>query len=399
MNKAQVLSIIQNAPGVIVGQHVGNRETAVAPNWPYNFTHEVTDLYTLTGKFPAIVAASLEGNDDGYWKHTGLINLLIDEWNAGSLIELTSTINNPWTGEDESDLTRTRLADLLIPGDPHDAYIAQIDFMHSQLVLLRDAGVVVLWRPFREMTYTQSTWWCVGNEWWEVIEGEYANRPQIVADFIALWQDMYTRFADCPNLIWVYGAANSTGAWGGIPCDSLWPGNTYVDIAGFSYYDQLTEPGITELAAHGKPIAFTEFGHIPRDGTDDLLAELALLKLNPLIKYVLHWQSWGPPSGWTAIIDQVNPIPYMNDAYILTRDEILLPTAPSALVAEAVSQSQINLAWRDNSYNEIGFKIERSLTGIGDWVQIATVTAGVVAYSNIELERGTTYYYRVCAYN
>ena len=35
------------------------------------------------------------------------------------------------------------------------------------------------------------------------------------------------------------------------------------------------------------------------------------------------------------------------------------PAAPSALVVTAVSSSQINLGWVDNSSNEDGFKIER----------------------------------------
>jgi hypothetical protein len=59
---------------------------------------------------------------------------------------------------------------------------------------------------------------------------------------------------------------------------------------------------------------------------------------------------------------------------------------------------KINLSWQDNSNNEQGFKIERSLDGI-TFTQIDTVGADVTIYSDIGLNTGTTYYYRVRAYN
>ncbi len=74
------------------------------------------------------------------------------------------------------------------------------------------------------------------------------------------------------------------------------------------------------------------------------------------------------------------------------------PNAPSNLIANTISSSQINLTWQDNSSDETGFKIERK-TGTGSYSQIATVGAGVTSYSNTLLSAGTTYYYRVRAYN
>ncbi len=49
--------------------------------------------------------------------------------------------------------------------------------------------------------------------------------------------------------------------------------------------------------------------------------------------------------------------------------------------------------------NETGFKIERKTGAGGTYSQIATVGAGVVAYSNTGLTPNTTYYYRVRATN
>jgi hypothetical protein len=75
-----------------------------------------------------------------------------------------------------------------------------------------------------------------------------------------------------------------------------------------------------------------------------------------------------------------------------------LPAEPKNLTAKAISQTQILLSWMDNSTNETGFKVERSPNG-ASWAQIATVGANVNSYANIGLPPGTTYLYRVRAYN
>ena len=77
-----------------------------------------------------------------------------------------------------------------------------------------------------------------------------------------------------------------------------------------------------------------------------------------------------------------------------------IPNPPINLSATAASSSQINLSWNDNSDNEDGFKIERSLTGGGvNYTEIDTVGAGVENYHDTGLDPDTTYYYRVMAYN
>jgi hypothetical protein len=75
-----------------------------------------------------------------------------------------------------------------------------------------------------------------------------------------------------------------------------------------------------------------------------------------------------------------------------------VPAAPSGLTATGVSQTQINLAWNDNSANEDGFKIERSNNG-SSWTQIGTVGPNVRNFSSTGLSANKTYYYRVRAYN
>ena len=77
----------------------------------------------------------------------------------------------------------------------------------------------------------------------------------------------------------------------------------------------------------------------------------------------------------------------------------LPPTSPSQLNAIAVSSSEIDLSWTDNSGNETGFNIERSPNGSDSWQEITTVSDNVTSYPDTGLTSGTAYFYRVAAYN
>jgi YD repeat-containing protein len=75
------------------------------------------------------------------------------------------------------------------------------------------------------------------------------------------------------------------------------------------------------------------------------------------------------------------------------------PAAPSNLTVTTASNSQIDLAWTDNSSDETGFKIERKTGAAGTYSQIVTVGPNVSSYSNTGLSSNTQYYYRVRATN
>ncbi len=84
-----------------------------------------------------------------------------------------------------------------------------------------------------------------------------------------------------------------------------------------------------------------------------------------------------------------------------TTNQLPLPTPPAAptnLVVKSTSQSSIVIAWKDNSSNEQGFYVERSTDG-KTWGRAATLGANATSYTDSNLMRRRTYWYRVQAYN
>jgi PKD repeat protein len=74
------------------------------------------------------------------------------------------------------------------------------------------------------------------------------------------------------------------------------------------------------------------------------------------------------------------------------------PAAPTGLSVLADSPTQISLSWSDNSIDEQGFQIDRSLDGT-NWSQIDIVGADNPSYIDATVSPKTTYFYRVRAFN
>ncbi len=87
---------------------------------------------------------------------------------------------------------------------------------------------------------------------------------------------------------------------------------------------------------------------------------------------------------------------YSNEVNATTSD--ILPIKPSELTATALSNSQMNLSWKDNSNNETGFKLERKI-GLSDFIDLTTTDKNITTYLDNNLTDGTHHTYRICASN
>jgi len=61
-------------------------------------------------------------------------------------------------------------------------------------------------------------------------------------------------------------------------------------------------------------------------------------------------------------------------------------------------KNNIKIGWLDNSVNEAGFYVERSLDGT-NWTLVATLPIDSTSYVDTGLTTKTLYWYRVSAYN
>jgi len=76
-------------------------------------------------------------------------------------------------------------------------------------------------------------------------------------------------------------------------------------------------------------------------------------------------------------------------------NEISAQTIPTDLLATALSTTQVELVWTDNSFNELGFLIRRRAGIDGPWLVIATVGTNATSYRDPGMMPGQTYYYTV----
>jgi len=80
------------------------------------------------------------------------------------------------------------------------------------------------------------------------------------------------------------------------------------------------------------------------------------------------------------------------------RSTKVTPIAPSGLVVKEVKSNDISLTFVDNSTDEQGFKVERSVNG-GQWANFSTLPANTTSFTDKSITCGYEFSYRVYAYN
>jgi len=246
----KILNYLPALPGhydrrVISGQQFGPGENAGRL-----FEEQVKTLHNAAGKWVAMVGAdygSPKSNAESGADLSALNQVLVDYWKAGGLVTISFHARNPWTGGSAWDTSTADLKDLVSPGtEANLAWMQELNRVAAGLAQLRDAGVVVLWRPFQAAN---------GEQYWWGRRGESAAARE---NFVNAWKHMFNYFTKAKglnNLLWVYSASS------GAQADAFFPGAEYCDVVGL---DRLPDEGVwqgyTELVRLGKPFGATSLG-------------------------------------------------------------------------------------------------------------------------------------------
>lgn len=244
---------------------------------------------------------------------------------AGGLVTVHINPANPITGKtgSESLQERERIAEVCTPGtEAYKNWRKKLDEYAVLLTELRDAGVVVLWRPLHEMTFKNCYWYDAG-----------ATKDREV--YKEIWRQMFRYYSEekkLDNLLWVYSVTGLDGSvLGGARADEMYPGSEYVDIVGLSQYSDdvdITGNVYETLTSLGKPFAFSEFGPGHSAGgnlqTAGGLSNMDLVRAvrekYPLTTYACYWGSWTGAN--MAIIDVPDAVELVNHPWVANRDDL-----------------------------------------------------------------------------
>ena len=297
---------------VIVGQ-----QCSESPNIAANYAKHFKSIHDLTGKYPALL-----GLDYGYFSNVNMSlnnEYAIEHWKKGGLVTFSWHADNPWKEgynvrwNSEANKDTINVGQLIKSAAPSPArtnYRNELTKVANALKELKNAGVIVLWRPFHEVNGNWF-WWGINN----------AKKPTNQPDYQLLWKDMYDTFTNefaLDNLIWVY-SPNSSGSY--LPSvDAMYPGDAYVDLVGVDTYAKIPGfPDYEALKKFNKIVVNGEIGPTAESyGKFDQMAVLNTFKGKAA--YFLQWHSW--TNANVGIKDNLNFKDMMNDPSAITLDKV-----------------------------------------------------------------------------
>jgi beta-mannanase len=197
-------------------------------NAPGSLTAATHQVFQVTAKYPAILAADLDTNGDAD-STKQLLDEVIQQSAAGSMVSLrwlapnqadVDQSSNAATGHDarQTALTDFEWKELMTPGAHlYQRWCAQVDAAAIELKKLQERNIAVLWTPYPQSNGKQY--------WWAGHAGIHGSA--------ALYRMLFDRLVnhdEVHNLIWVWQAAPAgfgPGANG--PHGEFFPGFLYVD--------------------------------------------------------------------------------------------------------------------------------------------------------------------------
>ncbi|WP_420315725.1 BspA family leucine-rich repeat surface protein [Ekhidna sp.] len=162
------------------------------------------------------------------------------------------------------------------------------------------------------------------------------------------------------------GQVDEVRIWNDVRTESEIQNNIQVDLAG-------NESNL---------VAYYDFNSGVSSGNNVGLTSLPDQTVNSLDGTITNFTLTGATSNW-----------------ITSGAQDGLPNEPLNLFTEEISDTQINLSWTDNSFDETDFLIERSDGDNSNFVQIGTSEADASTFVDNSVSAGMGYFYRVRATN
>ena len=140
------LHMLRDSGKVLAGQQAAEWKSDI-----YNPNNEYQHVKDVTGDYPALLGVDFIGLNNA-------MNALREHWRNGGLVTASwhqshpSTAYNSGYGNSTNYMSGDDFRQVITPGNWwHDTWLDHIDRMAENLKILRDDGVVVLWRPYHEM--------------------------------------------------------------------------------------------------------------------------------------------------------------------------------------------------------------------------------------------------------
>lgn len=336
---------------VIAGQHL----TDIGPEW----TNHVIGLDAKTGYWPGLVSFAGEFGSAATLQMNAVAPRVLEVWTNGGLPLIKWQMPNPWKGSGTPPIGVEDISEMLNPASvlatnqfARSNYLAWRDEMADGLATLRDAGVVILFRPFSEMN---------GSWFW------HGNKPR--SHYLALWRDLhgyYTTTRGLTNQLWVFEPDASvhlaSGATtSGTPIDYYYPGDDVVDVVGHNFYDNdwgMPFDSDAVWRGHGKIFAVPQAGSDDiRDGSFDNLTYLnGVTNTIPRLAFFCAWNSFvtsaGAVTNINAIADNLHPTELLAHPLVVTRDEVNWPYELPMALSLAAQGNTLQVNWQGGVLQE-----------------------------------------------
>ena len=305
--KSEVLSYLNSLPSqsskkVLSGQFIG---------WCGEVDPGMFDrIHTASGHYPAVMSGNYArfgecSSSSGLI--SGVNSNLKTHWAAGGIVEVGWHADNPVTMSWDHG-TAVNLVDLVTNGTSTNTnFKALLDEVAVGLQDLKDANIVVIFRPFLEMN---GDWF-----WWGDQDG---------TQFKNAWIYMHNYLVNTKgltNLLWAFAYDSS----GGTAASTYYPGSAYVDIVGMDYYPSSQTGRMSSLSNYsyltglGKPFAFTEFGQCNYLGCPS--PQNNAYQIDDIKTYApsaVYWSNWN--ETWSMDYNS-NVSALMNDPSVVTRED------------------------------------------------------------------------------